>query len=136
MSGAPEVPDWLREALASAQLASEVLQRSVGAQAIANAARVQISPEVIAKAARVQIPPEAIANATQAFEQYRAIGPSLQRALEGIQTNWQIAERVEELRRRYAPENWHGLQSGELDVVDLVEESGIAVVWAPRAAII
>jgi hypothetical protein len=136
MSGAPEVPDWLREATASAQRASEILQRSVGAQAIANGARVQISPEVIAKATRVQIPPEAIANATRAFEQYQAIGPSLQRALESIQTNWQIAERVQELWRQYAPENWHELQSGELDVVDLVEASGIAVVWAPRAAII
>ncbi|MHB8692845.1 MAG: hypothetical protein ACYDHH_16535 [Solirubrobacteraceae bacterium] len=119
MSGAPEVPDWLREAIASAQRASEILQRSVGPQAIANAARVQISPEVIAKATRVQIPPEAIANATRAFEQYQAIGPSLQRALESIQTNWQIAERVEELRRQYAPENWHEiLVSSSAEVLD------------------
>jgi hypothetical protein len=136
MSGTPEVPDWLREAVASAQRASEILQRSVGAQAVANAACVQIPAETIAKVAQVQIPADAIANATRALEQYQAAGPSLQRALKTIQTNWQIGERFEALWRQYAPENWHELQSGELDVVDLVEESGIAVVWVPRAEIV
>ena len=136
MSGAPDGPDWLREAVASAQRATQILQRSVGAQAIANAAHVQIPAEAIAKAAHVQIPHDAIANATRVFEQFQAVGPSLQRALQSIQANWQIAERIEQLWRSYAPDNWHELQSGELDVVELVEESGIAVMWAPRAAII
>jgi hypothetical protein len=136
VSGAPEVPDWLRQALASAQGASEILHRYMDAQAIANAAPVQIPAETIAKVAELQIPADAIANATGALEQYQAVGPSLERALKSIQTNWQIGQRVQELWRQYAPENWHELESGDLDVVDLVEESGIAVVWAPRAEIV
>jgi hypothetical protein len=136
VSGTPEVPEWLRQALASAQGASEILQGYSAAQTIANATRVQIPAESLAKLARLQIPADAIANATRALEQYRGVAPSLERTLKAIQTNWEIGERVTELFRQYAPANWHALQSGELEVVDLVEESGIAVVWAPRAEIV
>jgi hypothetical protein len=77
-----------------------------------------------------------IANAARAVEQYQVMAPALERALKNIQTNELVIERVQELIQRYSPDNWHDLESGELDVVDLVQESGIPVVCVPRAEVI
>lgn len=84
----------------------------------------------------MQIPADAIANAARAVEQYQVMAPALERALKSIQTNELVIERVQELIRRYSPDNWHDLESSELDVVDLVQQSGIPVVWVPRAEVI
>ncbi len=64
------------------------------------------------------------------------MAPALERALKSVQTNQLVIGRVQEPIRRYSPDNWHDLESGELDVVDLIQESGIPVIWVPRAEVI
>lgn len=50
------------------------------------------------------------------------------------------AERIHALVRatwlESTPENWHALESEQLDVIDLVEETGICLMWAPRPEVI
>jgi hypothetical protein len=104
----------MKHVLASAERANESIRRSVA----------------------MAIPADAIANAARAVEQYQVVAPALERALEHIKTNQLVFDRVQELFRRYSPENWHDLRSGEIDVIDLVQDSGIPVVWVPRAEII
>jgi hypothetical protein len=114
MSGAPDFPPWLKQAIDAAQRANEIVRRSIA----------------------MQIPADVIANAARAVEQYQVMAPALERALKSVQTNQLVIDRVQELIRRYSPDNWHDLESGELDVVDLVQESGIPVIWVPRAQVI
>jgi hypothetical protein len=115
VSASRDVPPWLKQALNSTQYATDALRRL----------------------AEVQVPPDAFANAARALDHYQAVQPSLLRTIQGIEASRRVAEGIEQLWRQNTPENWHELDdSGELDVVDLVEQSGIPVMWAPRAAII
>ena len=114
MSGTPEIPAWLREAAASTQHVSEAMRRTIA----------------------VQIDPGAIANIARVVEQYQVVSPSLQQTIASIQANRQVIESIQQLWRRYAPDNWHDLQLDEPAIVDFVEQSGIPIVWVPRAAII
>jgi hypothetical protein len=83
MTGAPELPPWLKQAIEAAQRANEIVRRSVA----------------------MQIPANAIANAARAVEQYQLMSPALERALKSIQTNELVIARVQELIRRYSPDN-------------------------------
>jgi hypothetical protein len=114
MNDAPELPPWLKQAVEASERASEIVRRSIA----------------------MQIPADAIANAARAVEQYQVMVPGLDRALKSIQTNQLAIERVQGQIRRHSPDNWHDLESATLDVVDLVQESGIRVIWVPRAEVI
>jgi hypothetical protein len=79
MSGAPEFPPCLKQAIEAAQRANETVRRSIA----------------------MQIPADATANAARAVEQYQVMALALERALKSQQTNQLVVERVQELIRRY-----------------------------------
>lgn len=80
--------------------------------------------------------PGMAATAARALEQYQTVSPLLERTLRSVQAGLRVTEGIRELWRRYSPDNWHELQVGEPDIVDFLEESGIPIVWVPRAATI
>jgi hypothetical protein len=55
--------------------------------------------------------------------------PSIKQALD----SYLLVADLQKAWRHYIPDNWLGLESNEMDVVDLIEQSGIPLVWAPRA---
>jgi hypothetical protein len=62
-----------------------------------------------------------------AARQYATIvKPDFQRTIDQIQRLW----------LRSAPDNWHGLGDEALALTDLVQESGICLVWVPREMVI
>ena len=84
----------------------------------------------------VPVPPGAIVNAAAAIEG-RGFAPEFQKALRQVEATARSVEWSEqEWLRRYSPDNWDDLDASALDVIDLVQESGIPVVWVPRAEIV
>jgi hypothetical protein len=77
----------------------------------------------------VKIPPPAILEATEALR--RTISAALPRA--AIE---QFQKTLHDTWLASAPNNWHGLRDEMLELADLVDATGISVVWAPREAVI
>jgi hypothetical protein len=111
----PGLPPWSNDLLKLTQQVSEEMRWSV-----------------------VPLPPAVIANAAEAIKHYnRAVTPGLQKALRQFHATARSVEWItQEWLREFSPDNWHDLDARELDVIDLVQESGIPVVWAPRAEIV
>lgn len=120
----PEVPDWLRRAVESTQQASEIMRHSVSSEMLASIRRLQM------------ISPPGLTDVAHMVKQFEAVRPSLQRTIESIQANQRVIEGIQQLWRRYSPDNWHDAESDHVAIADFVVESGIPLVWVPQASII
>jgi hypothetical protein len=83
-----------------------------------------------------------------------ALNEAMQQAAAALQVNQDLAQRaldaitgrhdlwrtgvdaMQEAVRGLLPDNWHGLRNPELDVIDVIRESGLCLVWAPRAELV
>lgn len=53
------------------------------------------------------------------------------------QDSWRLnVEAMEESFRRRLPDNWHAMESDPLNVIDVITDTGLCLVWAPRAEVV
>jgi hypothetical protein len=122
-----ELPEGFREAMRRLQ---EFQTSPALRDAIRNVQRIQVQWEPVYR--------ELIENTqrsltrisetlTPALERYRELAPVLAKAAQAMREAWQQA----------MPPNWRELESREvLDIIDVVRDSGFALVWIPRTKII
>jgi hypothetical protein len=83
--------------------------------------------------AGVAVAPVVPADVARVLEQYQA---AVQPLVRHVRAAERLLEQARQVWQQYAPENWVELESSEIDLFDMVIESGISVAWVPRAAVV